>query len=554
MSLCVGSRFRAAAVFSTLEEEDEVIEEVRIRGYRIYREFSFHPNDQFNVVVGANESGKSTLLEAISLALTGRVNGRSASEELNPHWFNAELVAEFVTGRRDGEDAAFPTIEIEVFLRDRDDLQNLAGANNSRVPTSACPGVVLRVEPNPEYHDVLEQWAADPTVLLPVEYYRVEWRSFADHSLTQRPRGLVMAVIDSTTLRSTSGVDYHLRQILNAQLTDDEKARVSLAYREVKARMSAEALGPVNDRIEEEHRVLHDKPISLAMDQTPRTSWEGAVVPHVGDIPFSMVGQGQQAAIKLSMAMSRHAETATFVMIEEPENHLSFTSLAALVGRIRDLAGDGQQLFITTHSSFVLNRLGLDALHLLSEGGVANFRELSKETVRYFQKLPGHDTLRMVLADRVVLVEGPSDEIVFERVFVDRFGRRPIEAGIDVLSVMGVSFRRCLELCHALGKRVAVVRDNDGTDPTEIRAELEEWLSEDRDLFVGEPERGHTLEPQIIHANGEKRMQHLLGVEGEDLGKWMSRNKTEGALRIALSEEQFESPPYISEAADFIHG
>jgi len=40
-------------------------------------------------------------------------------------------------------------------------------------------------------------------------------------------------------------------------------------------------------------------------------------------VPFSMSGQGQQSAIKISLAMSRHAGRAKFVMVEEPENHLT---------------------------------------------------------------------------------------------------------------------------------------------------------------------------------------------------------------------------------------
>ena len=33
-----------------------------------------------------------TLLEAIGMAVTGRVNGRAPPEELNPHWFHAQTV------------------------------------------------------------------------------------------------------------------------------------------------------------------------------------------------------------------------------------------------------------------------------------------------------------------------------------------------------------------------------------------------------------------------------------------------------------------------------
>lgn len=532
-----------------------MIEKVRIEGYRIYNDFAFSPNQKLNLIVGSNESGKSTLLEAMTLALTGRINGRWASEELNPYWFNRELVEQFVSDREAGKSVEWPEIRIELFLADTDDLQTLSGANNSELPTRACPGVCFRVEPDPDYRRELEDWANEPSSLLPVEYYRVDWRSFADAVLTNRPRQLVAAHIDSRTVRSSSGVDYHMRQILQDQLDPTDRAAISLAYREVKAAMSEDALRQVNERMAQAHEALHDEPIGLAMDQTTRTSWEGAVTPHVSKIPFSMSGQGQQAAIKISLAMSRHSDRAGFVMIEEPENHLTFSSLGVLLGRMEQLAGEHQQLFVTTHSSFVLNRLGLDALHLLSSGQCQRLSELSADTVRYFQRLPGYDTLRMVLASKVVLVEGPSDEIVFERIFSDCFGQRPIQVGIDVLSVRGLSFKRCLELCAALGKTVAVIRDNDGEDPAELKSSLEPYLADGvREAFIGSPDHGLTLEPQLVWFNGVAKLRAILGItDRADPEKWMTREKTEAAIRITASEEEVVPPDYLRLAAEFIY-
>ena len=178
--------------------------------------------------------------------------------------------------------------------------------------------------------------------------------------------------------------------------------------------------------------------------------------------------------------MKRHASKVKIVMIEEPENHLSHTSLRILLDRIESLASDEQQLFISTHSTYVLNRLGLDALHLLNRNQASKITALSPETVRYFQRLPGYDTLRLALAKKVVLVEGPSDEIIFERVFRDQFGQGPMEAGIDVVSMRGLALARCLELCQAIDKPVAVMRDNDGVEPAELREPVKHWLGKVR--------------------------------------------------------------------------
>ncbi len=533
-----------------------LITQIKIRGYRIYRDFTLRPNARLNILVGGNDAGKSTLIEAIALALNGRIGGRGVLEELNPYWFNTDMVEEFVALRTAGKKVALPEILIELYLDKRDDLQGLCGAINTDVPTNACPGVSLRIFPNEEYLDMLDDWLKSPTALLPVEYYTYEWRSFADQELTKRPRALSVAVIDSRTVRSTNGVDYHLRQILSDHLEPSEKASISLSYREVKASMTESALSDVNARLALLEASLENEPMALAMDQSSRSSWEGSVTPHVDDVPFSMAGQGQQAAIKISLAMKRHSAKASIVMIEEPENHLSHTSLATLLSRIEALATDQQQLFISTHSTYVLNRLGLNSLLLLTRNTASKITELTPDTVRYFQRLPGYDTLRMVLAKKVVLVEGPSDEIIFERVFKDKYRITPMASGIDVISMRGLALARCLELCAAINKQVAVMRDNDGVEPVKLREPVEKWLDGTRrELFIGDVSDGKTLEPQLIHHNGEKRLRTILGITvAADLETWMIREKTEGALRIAESTDALIPPAYMEAAAKFIHG
>jgi hypothetical protein len=175
--------------------------------------------------------------------------------------------------------------------------------------------------------------------------------------------------------------------------------------------------------------------------------------------------------------------------------------------------------------------------------------------VSYFQRLPGYDTLRMVLAKKIVLVEGPSDEIIFERVYTDGFGRRPMSDGIDVISMRGLTLARCLELCAAISKPVAVMRDNDGFEPQELREAVAKWLDGSiRDLFIGPVDDGHTLEPQLITANGEAHLREMLEItEAAVLKTWMAGEKTEGALRLAVSKKALTPPAYMKAAAEFIH-
>ena len=202
----------------------------------------------------------------------------------------------------------------------------------------------------------------------------------------------------------------------------------------------------------------------------------------------------------------------------------------------------------------MLNRLGLDRLLLLHEGRPARLTTLHPSTVRYFQRLSGYDTLRLVLADKLALVEGPSDEIVLARAFRDATGILPAEAGIDVISMGGLTFRRALEICSALDRQVVALQDNDNQTPEEVREPVAALLATGRRaLLVSELDHGSTLEAQLRSYNEEDVLRRVLQVpEGSDLAAWMARHKTEGALRILESEETIAFPPYIEDAVELL--
>ncbi|HVF06644.1 MAG TPA: AAA family ATPase [Frankiaceae bacterium] len=525
-----------------------MIERIVLRGYRRFAHLDIRPIPGMNIIVGDNESGKSTLIEAIALALTGKINGRWAVEELNPFWFHSKDVAEFFAKYGSDQSTQPPEILIELYLRNEDPLQRLRGVHNSS--GTDCPGVRLRVTPSDAYAvEFRDYLTSRPPPVIPVEFYAVEWRDFADQPLNQRPKELAVAFIDARTIRSTSGVDYHTREMLSEHLDSSERTTISLAHRRARQEITDSVLGPINQRIASAKSSLHDRPMGLQMDQSSRTSWETGVVPQVDGIPFAMAGQGQQASVKVALAMSRTAGS-TCLLIEEPENHLSYTSLARLLARIEALATKDQQLFVTTHSSYVLNKLGLDRLLLLHDGRPAKFAALGDDTVAYFRKLAGYDTLRLVLARKLALVEGPSDALVLERAFRDATGTSPLDAGVDIVSMGGLTFKRALELCACLDRPAVGIQDNDGQSSADILESVGHLLDDSkRHLIVSDPDYGPTLEPQLAAVNAEGALRRVLGVtERADLATWMKNNKTDVGLRVLDSTEDIVFPAYIQEA------
>jgi len=141
----------------------------------------------------------------------------------------------------------------------------------------------------------------------------------------------------------------------------------------------------------------------------------GKFNPYLDDIPFDYIGQGDQSISKILLALDRQTEFSDLILIEEPENHLSFVNMSKLINKIK-VKCEGKQILISTHSTYVANKLGLENLVLFGPcQKIMKLTTLPEDTQEYFKRLPGYDTLRFILSDKVILVEGPSDELFVQK-------------------------------------------------------------------------------------------------------------------------------------------
>ena len=102
------------------------IKRVIIKYYRCLRSVDVQLNKGMNIIVGDNETGKSTFLEAIHLALTGLLYGRPAAYELHPFMFNAAAVGEWLASLA-STPIAPPEVLIELYFDEDPILAGLQG-------------------------------------------------------------------------------------------------------------------------------------------------------------------------------------------------------------------------------------------------------------------------------------------------------------------------------------------------------------------------------------------------------------------------------------------
>ena len=166
-------------------------------------------------------------------------------------------------------------------------------------------------------------------------------------------------------------------------------------------------------------------------------------------------------------------------------------------------------------------------------------------------KLPGHDTLRMVLARRTILVEGPSDELIVQRAYRQLHGKMPLEDQVEVISVNSLAFIRFLDIARLLDLHVTVVTDNDG-EPEKVTANYAEYADLPRiKVCYCNDVTLKTLEPNLVEVNGHEAINAILGtdyVDHEDLIAHMEGNKADTALKLFESSDDFAIPEYIRDA------
>lgn len=528
-----------------------IITKLKIKNFKSFEEFELDFDKGANIIVGNNEAGKSTILEAIHLCLTGYLHGKILKNDLTQYIFNKNVEQNFLKSLINGIPELPPTIDIELFLKG-EGLEQLMGDGNSEKKSNTS--ILYRIEFNSEYQAEYDELIKNKVLKnIPIEYYKVTWRSSSRETITNRSIPLKSALIDSSSTKFNNGSDIYVSRIIRDDLELAEKAAISQAYREMKENfISNDSIKTINTKLSTKSKIS-DKNIHISVDLSSKNAWESTLMTYLDEIPFHYIGKGEQCMIKTKLALS-HSNTSSsnVILIEEPENHLSHSKLNEFVSCLTEELNE-KQFIISTHSSFIANKLGLSNLILINNKKSTRLDKLNPKTQDFFKKLPGYQTLRLILSKKIILVEGPSDELIVQRAYYDKFKNIPIQNGIDVISV-GLTFKRFLEIAQLIDKDICVVTDNDHDYNNNITKKYEEFSgSKFIKIFADNRDDLNTLEPQVVDANSSnlKDFASIVGVNFNKyntaalISEYLIKNKTDWALMVFESKENITYPNYI---------
>jgi len=523
------------------ERMSTTITKIKLLNYKRFRNYTIEPNSRINVLVGDNEAGKSSVLEAIDLVASG--NERKVEAIGIDRLLNVSAVREYNEGVRTYENLPIMTIELYLNLNGKLDY-TVNGKNNT--DKVKCDGIRLVCAPNSDYQTEIIASMKEDNDYFPFDYYSIRFSTFADEGYTGYKKKLRSILIDSSSMGSDYATTDFIKRMYTQHTEDDAKERAvhKSKYRQMKDKFRSDSLQTLNTRIKS------DKKYEFGLKPSSTTSLEGDLMIFEDNIGIDRKGTGRQVFIKTDFALERSGSNVDVVLIEEPENHLSHVNLRKLIESISSTQ-DGQ-LFIATHNSLISTRLELNNLLIMHgdcDDKPVSLNNLSGDTAKYFTKAPVAGILEYTISNKAILVEGPSEYMLFERFYATVANCKPEEDGVHIIDVRGLSFKRYLDIAKVLKNKVAVVTDNDGNKQTKCINKYADFADEPNvEIFFEEDDNKYTFEV-VLYGDNQVLCDKLFN---SDAQKYMLEKKTEAAYQLLSQDEEIAAPKYIKEAIDWI--
>jgi putative ATP-dependent endonuclease of the OLD family len=517
----------------------KTITKIKLLNFKRFETFEVTFDNKINLLIGDNEAGKSSILTAIDLVISGSKN---KVETIGLEYlFNSNVIDRFLAS--DKNYGNLPKLEIELFLSEQNN-PDTNGNNNSE--KRITDGLKLICKPNDDYSKDIVKILQQENCVFPFEYYSIDFYTFAEQPYSGYKKYLKHILIDNSQVSSEYAMKEFVKDIYNSSVKNSiEKYTHQHEYRSHKELFKNNAFKEINERLGE---------YKFAIKSNSKSNLETDLTIYEGNVSIDNKGKGKQCFIKTELALSRNDNDLEVILLEEPENHLSHTNMKKLVQKIS--SSDDKQIFIATHSNLISTRLDLRKSILLNSTKTTPLKlnDLPEDTAKFFIKAPDNNILEFILSKKVVLVEGDAEYILAEALFKNTTNEDLQNQDIHIISVDGTSFKRYLDIAKILDIKTAVVRDNDGKYQENCVDRYSDYISDNIRVFSDSSNARSTFEI-CIYQDNTAICDELFGVGRRTLTvqEFMIGNKAEVAyLLLDKKGSQIVPPQYISDAFQWI--
>lgn len=518
------------------------IKSLHIEGFKKFALLNMQFNEHMNILVGENEAGKSTILDALKTVLNQQY--RNADKSVLRDLFNTQMVEAF---KAEPSVRTLPRIYIEVELVLDPQQKNASyfygEVYGRREQQGEKFGICFECKYDEELGVGMEQSILDGKI--PYEYYALTWTTFANRPYQMIKRPMNFLSIDTTSNAAAPAFNYFNRTLFTSKYDDATKAKAKNEFRD----KLIDAFDDLNLPALSNNR-------KFGVD-SKKVILETVLSIYEDSIALENRGSGMESLIKTQIALDR-ASGLDVILMEEPENHLSFSTLRGMLEQISEQQ-ENSQIIVTTHNNMIASRLNLNNVLWITEDGVKCLAGVDEDVAQFFVRADDNAFLQLLLSKKVFLVEGATEFLLLPVFYQQITGNTIEKDGISVISCNGISYKRYLEIAKATDKKIAVITDNDGKSHRITEAVSFNQANNIQHIFMGASVVDEWTWEACIYKENKDVLDGMIAVQagaeykfhgknyGVVLGK-MLNNKVDVAYQMLTSGTTFVVPQYIKDA------
>ena len=521
------------------------IKRLSIEGFKKFVTLQVDFNEHMNILVGENEAGKSTILDALRTVLNQQY--RTSDKAVLRDLFNADMVSAF---QANPSIKTLPHILIEVEFeldpkhKNADYFHGEVYGKRKQQPEKY--GVRFECRFDEEIGDGLDESIREGKI--PYEYYALTWMTFANRPYQMVKRPVNFISIDTTNNGTAASFNYYNKALFASKYDEGMRTKAKNSFRD-QLDQAFEKIGL--PEIDEKRKFgIDGKKVIL----------EAILSVYENSVSLENRGSGMESLIKTKIALDKKSGLDV-ILVEEPENHLSFSTLQKMLKEISEKQ-EISQIIVATHSNMIASRLNLNNVLWITDDGAKSLGSVDSKVAQFFVKADDNSFLQLLLAKKTILVEGATEFLLVPYFYEKMTGRTIEDDEVTVISCNGISYSKYLAIAESTNKKIAVITDNDGKqnriDDVStfnkahslqhifMACNVKDWTWEVCIYEMNQAKLGQLIEVQA----GAKYLFHEKDY-GPVLGK-MLNNKVDVAYSILTSGEDFEPPHYVKDAITWI--
>lgn len=562
------------------------IRKVTINNYRSFRFFEAQLQ-QLTVVIGENDTGKTNFFTALSLPLSGNQIDFN-QKRLSVSDINKDAVIDFLKSVVDDDTEEnqltnIPKVSVTVEFADPKNAYETALLAKWIVADGDEETYKIRYDFKPkddkDLLEVVKKSLAGKTLddinwfTLPVELYDYQVVSvnnekpIAYSDLKHVSIHSINAERDDFSESSSMKSNSIFTKLLMNTLNDDDKGQINTAYSEFfsaieKTETFDKVIG-TNDDFENYDSIIKQ------LECTPNLPNLKNILSNItlkyGNEFLYQKGLGQRNLIYILILFAYYkscGDTFNLCCIEEPEAHLSVNNLRLVrdfIEKSSSNSGSLVQTIISTHNPSIINKLKISNVLAFTGEKAISLSDTPPKLVDYLRKRPNFDILKLLFANKVILVEGPTEEMLISTYL----SKQPDLSDIDIIPIGQRGYATFLDIWLALNKdnqnkKIGVVRDYDNSDAAQTKHDAYDTANANVTVRTT---TNYTLEIDLVAAEDNLALLNgLFEMEGDlaAVSDHMINGKTARMLDVcdAMVDEEnpldIQLPAHIAEVIEAV--